>query len=336
MSAATAPQQQLVHSSLQPVSTATHVRLTGAGSACLCFAVCRTQLEQWAQEWDAPYFLCSDQLQFRQWRDDAWLDWLAPSLLPKAGKRFTNLSGLREAVRAGSAKGSRVSYSDAVRFLLVYRFGGIYIDGDTLLLRNLEPFAHDDFVYEWSHLKQGMNTAVFGAAQQSAFTGAVIQAALRAAVSVNTATGRVTFNAAMFNGVFHPFKVLHRIPRQIAARVVTLPSIPFDPIWLTADTPRFKTHTITQLHVLRSWEIFFTKPSSYVVAPAAPADVFKGAFTYHWHNTWKAPFVESSLIGQLVNTYERFLQGKQPNPYGLTASPGSVANSSAVQTWQQL
>lgn len=60
------------------------------------------------------------------------------------------MTALRAAVRASAAAGSHVAYSDAVRFLVLYRFGGIYIDGDVLLLRNLEPFSHYDFVYEWS------------------------------------------------------------------------------------------------------------------------------------------------------------------------------------------
>jgi WD repeat and SOF domain-containing protein 1 len=269
--------------------------------------------------------VCSDQLQFRRWKDDAWLDWLPPRLLSKAASNITNLTTLQEAVRASAASGSRVSYSDAVRFLVLHKFGGIYTDGDVLHLRNLEAFAHYDFVYEWSFVQNGVNTAVFGAAQNSTFTGAVIQAALSVAVTVNATTGNVTFDARKFNSVFHPMAVLRRIPPKIAARVEALPSIPFDPLWLTVDTPKGKTHNLTIIHKLRAWKDFFEKPKSYIVPPAVPTDVFKGAFTHHWHNTWSVPFVESSFIGQLVSTYDRFLQGQQPNPYGLTAVPCSAA-----------
>lgn len=245
-------------------------------------------------------------------------------MLAKAVGNKTDISTLREVVRASASSGSRVSYSDAVRFLVLHRFGGIYTDGDVLHLRSLDALAHYNFVYEWSFVKKGMNTAVFGAAKKSAFTGAVIQAALSTAVSMNATTGNVTFDARKFTSVFHPLAVLRRIPPNITARVEALPSIPFDPMWLTVDTPNGKTHNLTLIHKLRAWNDFFIKPSSYMVPPAVPTDVFKGAFTHHWHNTWKAPFVESSLIGQLVTTYDRFLEGKQPNLSGLKFTPCSA------------
>jgi hypothetical protein len=297
----------------------------------MCLAACRTQLEQWAKDWDAPHFLCSDQLQFRQWLDDAWPDWLPPNQFSMAASSPTvaNTSRLHEAVRASAGEGSRVSYSDAVRFLLLYKFGGMYIDGDVLLLRNLEPFAHYDFVYEWSYVKEGMNTAMCGAAEKGEFAGAVIQAALRAAVSVESTTGKMQFDASMFNDAFHPLELIRRIPAEFTEGVEALPSTPFDALWLTLDAPATKTKTITQLHNLRYWDDFFTKPPSYVVPHAAPADVFKGAFAYHWHNRWSAQFDESSLIGQLVSTYESFLQGRVPNPHGLHFNPCHSTNSSA-------
>jgi hypothetical protein len=215
------------------------------------------QLEQWAKDWDAPYFLCADQLQFRQWLDDAWLDWLPPNLRfsvahgsASSSPMVANTSRLREAVPASATEGSRVSYSDAVRFLLLYNFGGIYIDADVLLLRNLELFAHYDFVYEWSFLKEGINTAVCGAAHNGDFAGAVIQAALAAAVSVDASTGRVTFDARRFNDAFHPLQLLRCIPARVTAGVEALPSIPFDAFWLTFYTSAAKTHTTPELHYL--------------------------------------------------------------------------------------
>lgn len=280
---------------------------------------CRSQLEKWAQEWNAPYFLCSDQLRFRHWSNDEWLDWLPPSMLEAAANSTINATALHAAVRACAQSGSRVSYSDAVRFLVLYKFGGIYTDGDVLLLRNMEPLGHFDFVYEWSFVKGGTNTAVFGARQQSPFAAAVIQAALEKSITVN-ASG-VAFDLRLFNGLFHPLTVLRRVPAQIAEHVQPLPSIPFDPIWLTVDTPTGANHNITQIHKVRSWKDFFVKPPAHLVPPQQPADIFKGAFTHHWHNSWHMPFEETSLIGQLVSTYDKFLLGQEPNSYGVTAVP---------------
>ena len=63
-------------------------------------------------------------------------------MLVSLGKAARNIMALRAAIHAGAATGSRVSYSDAVRFLVLPKFGGIYVDAHVLLLQNLEPFSH--------------------------------------------------------------------------------------------------------------------------------------------------------------------------------------------------
>lgn len=287
--------------------------------------MCREQLQKWAEQWDAPYFLCSDQIQFRSWSNDEWLSWLPEAMLNKVVKSAVNMTALQSAVSASASSGSRVSYSDAVRFLVLYKYGGIYTDGDVLLLRNMEPLGHFDFVYEWSFVKQGMNTAVFGALQQSPFALAVIEAALGKAIAVGDA-GNVTFDPRLFNGNFHPLTVLRRVPPKIAEPVQPLPSIPFDPVWLTLDTPVKSTHNITQIHKVRDWKDFFTQPPAHLMPPKVATDIFKGAFTHHWHNNWHMPFEKSSLIGQLVGEFDAFLAGKQPNKAGAMA-PACYATS---------
>ena len=51
--------------------------------------------------------------------------------------------------------------SDFIRFLVLYNFGGIYFDGDTMLLRDMIPFWDKTFVYRWSYT-ESYNTAIMG------------------------------------------------------------------------------------------------------------------------------------------------------------------------------
>ncbi len=44
--------------------------------------------------------------------------------------------------------------SDAVRFVVLHKFGGMYIDTDILLLRDLQPFYIHEFAYLWSILNE--------------------------------------------------------------------------------------------------------------------------------------------------------------------------------------
>ncbi|KAF9330887.1 hypothetical protein BG006_006198 [Podila minutissima] len=48
-----------------------------------------------------------------------------------------------------------VAFSDEARFLILHRYGGMYLDADTLLLRDMSPICDTglEFAYEWSNLK---------------------------------------------------------------------------------------------------------------------------------------------------------------------------------------
>lgn len=49
--------------------------------------------------------------------------------------------------------------SDFIRYVLLYNYGGVWIDADIILLRNLTPFLDQEFAYKWSII-DGINGAV--------------------------------------------------------------------------------------------------------------------------------------------------------------------------------
>ena len=54
-----------------------------------------------------------------------------------------------------------VAYSDFIRFLVLYKYGGLYTDGDIVFLRDMRPFWSKTFVHRWS-ANDDYNTAVMG------------------------------------------------------------------------------------------------------------------------------------------------------------------------------
>jgi WD repeat and SOF domain-containing protein 1 len=54
-----------------------------------------------------------------------------------------------------------IAYSDFIRFLVLYKYRGLYTDGDIFYLRDMSPFIHKDFVHRWS-ATEDYNTAVMG------------------------------------------------------------------------------------------------------------------------------------------------------------------------------
>ncbi|KAF9407396.1 hypothetical protein BGZ94_002707 [Podila epigama] len=64
-------------------------------------------------------------------------------------------------VTSGRPIAPPVALSDEARFLLLYRYGGMYLDADVLLLKDMSPFyeAGREFAYEWSNTEM-YNTAI--------------------------------------------------------------------------------------------------------------------------------------------------------------------------------
>ena len=123
--------------------------------------------------------------------------------------------------RVGSTSSSgydrlSVVLSDMARFVLCHRFGGVYLDADTLLLRDWEELWgwHGAFAYRWSRLEK-YNTAV-----------------LR--LHRNSAIGSFLFKTALANGLdFHPMTISrYTKDAEVEGLLLRLPDALFDPAWL--------------------------------------------------------------------------------------------------------
>lgn len=112
-----------------------------------------------------------------------------------------------------------VILSDMVRFILCHRFGGIYLDADTILLRDWEELWgwRGAFAYRWSRLEK-YNTAV-----------------LR--MNKNSALGTFLFRTALKNGLdFHPMSISrYTKDAYIEGLLLRLPDALFDSAWLNTE-----------------------------------------------------------------------------------------------------
>lgn len=183
-----------------------------------------------------------------------------------------------------------VVLSDMARFILTYRFGGIYLDADTLFLRDWEELWNyrGQFAYRWSW-HQKYNTAILKLHKGSALS-------------------TFLFKAALENGLdFHPMTVSRYLKDAGLDRLlVRIPDALFDPAWLNMeryqrDRPPFPY--FPEFSVLFSNDKFDT---------AGPEQVgydgfFRGAYSYHFHNFWWLPFDPSRNWPDLG---DRFAKGE--------------------------
>lgn len=126
--------------------------------------------------------------------------------------------------RAGSKSASSydrlsVILSDMARFILCHRFGGVYLDADTIFLRDWEELLSYSgaFAYRWSRLPT-YNTAVLK-------------------LNKGSALGSFLFKTAVKNGLdFHPMTVGRYTKEAMVEQLLRrLPDALFDSAWLNTE-----------------------------------------------------------------------------------------------------
>lgn len=127
--------------------------------------------------------------------------------------------------RAGSKSASTydrlsVILSDMARFILCHRYGGIYLDADTIFLRDWEELWGwgGAFAYRWSRLPR-YNTAVLK-------------------LNKDSALGKFLFRTALKNNLdFHPMTVsVYVREAHLEGLLLRLPDALFDSAWLNTES----------------------------------------------------------------------------------------------------
>jgi WD repeat and SOF domain-containing protein 1 len=143
----------------------------------------------------------------------------------KSSNNETNTPGSGSMVdRTGSKSASSydklsVILSDMARFILCHRYGGIYLDADTIFLRDWEDLWgwKGAFAYRWSRIAR-YNTAVLKLNKESAL-------------------GKFLFKTALKNNLdFHPMTITAYLEEAyLRGLLLRLPDALFDSAWLNTE-----------------------------------------------------------------------------------------------------
>jgi WD repeat and SOF domain-containing protein 1 len=180
--------------------------------------------------------------------------------------------------------------SDAVRFVILHKFGGIYVDADILLLRDLQPFYIHEFAYRWS-VTDEFNTAVLQLHPQSNISSKLIDLA----------------HKKQDPWIFFPTTIQSYICPLHLNRI---PCAFFDPLWIAADGADGKAIKIWRLPSdgKEAFKTVFRK-QSYLSEQGRT--VFYGAFALHWHALHRAGmFEQGSFLDQWKQFFENHLLEK--------------------------
>ncbi len=162
-------------------------------------------------------------------------------------------------------------YSDVVRYVLLYKYGGCWFDLDCLCLRNLDPlfsaYGNEISVYQWE--------------DQSYPNGAVY-------ISLEPESEKMKYNIEFIiqrarGWGFQEANLTYDLPMNLCV----LPCSWFDGAWIP------NPYGIT-------FDNFFDNTDKVYDFDT----FFKGGFCFHWHNRWNKPIHANSAMGQLIRIIE--------------------------------
>lgn len=178
-------------------------------------------------------------------------------------------------------------HSGIMRFLVLYKFGGIYVDMDTILLRDFRPILNQDFAYQWGgstdFLKErrdlpdchGPCAAIMGCKYKSDFIEECMQQLL-----ITPPSGGTCYDEDMLSYVYRKVKF------------TVFPSSFFDTQWL-----------ISKVNVEES---VIAENEMFDLPVSDKSRLFLEAFAWHWHNSsykHKSPVKNSKfyMLEKLIN-----------------------------------
>jgi len=158
-------------------------------------------------------------------------------------------------------------YSDVVRYLLLYNYGGTWFDVDCFFLRNFDPlfynYGNDICVYQWEH-QNFPNGAIYICLEAKSER---LKALIEFIVKSNEGWG---------------FEETRIITYDTPIDLFVLPCSWFDAGWI-------------QNPLKIQYNDFFVKTDT----KNDFNSFFKGAFCFHWHNKWNDIIEENSIAHQL-------------------------------------
>jgi len=154
-------------------------------------------------------------------------------------------------------------YSDVVRYLILYNYGGCWFDLDCFILRSFDPifknYEKEICVYQWE-TRNYPNGAIFISLEPKSVK---MKNNINFIINRNKGWG---FQEAQ----------LHN---NLALDMLVLPCSWFDPEWISSPTAEKE-----------NFKVFFKEQEKYIDIQ----NFHNGSFCYHWHNKWNCIIEKNS------------------------------------------
>ena len=171
---------------------------------------------------------------------------------------YTELESCIPALSEVSNDSHHVSFSDLLRFIALYVYGGIYVDADTIFLKDMSTFHGLSFAFKWDVDVDYYNTAIMGLKIHDSLVTQII-----------TKTGHCTASS-FYPTRIHEYLTCHD---NVCEELIMMPTVLFN----GAQSAR----RWQEMLIWNGNHAFFDKPRLWNLD-----HFFPGSYTYHWHNQW--------------------------------------------------
>lgn len=231
--------------------------------------------------------------------------------------------------------------SDLVRFVVLHMHGGVYLDMDILLLRDLRPLLipnpgspHPDIQPAWAEQwvekaenPGDYNTAVLSLPANSTISSYLLRGGRRMGMNYHPRVlglmlwkdGRRNELAMLHNAIFDP---LVTNLRREKTKICTVPCHKnFESAFMgEVEEPENEWSNYhgspNDLGSGGDLELSSSNISSYAPPNRTMANFFHGAFAYHIHNQWKKFPENGSWMDVITQAQDGFFDGTRTNAYG--------------------
>ncbi|HED12751.1 MAG TPA: PqqD family peptide modification chaperone [Gammaproteobacteria bacterium] len=170
---------------------------------------------------------------------------------------------------------------DLFRLLVLFRFGGVYVDMDVLLLRDFSPLLTFEFMYSWG----SDQPALINGAVMRFFPGSVALDRMLAEIMDSEPIPESTCWGATIYG-----RVRNRY------HFTVLPYGFFNPEWACFEGKN---------------QGYAESPETFMTANTASQNIYRCAYAWHWHNKWAQKVEANSKFDLLRNMLTRSWQDKK-------------------------
>lgn len=174
------------------------------------------------------------------------------------------------------------NYSDFVRCLLLYNYGGIWFDLDCFILRSFDPlfnnYGNEICVYQWELLNYPNNAIYMSLEPKSEKMKNNIEYIIKRDRGFGFQEANLTFDLPL--------------------DMLVLPCSWFDSVWAVNDENTSNSNKFIFKNTDRQYNF---------------NNFFYGSFCYHWHNYWNGEIQENCILLQLVKIIKNSIESNTNN-----------------------